>query len=232
MLKITKKQFEQLKGKKSNEFSQEVLMHLSEYYPERMSFLGEMEEQLEWTQGVVDDAHDYGFDRKSDVYRYVRAAITFDEDFHKLPWAKEIFKLGVTPTTKSLLLEDAVTKRLEMESEKLERESKRLHKEKINAYAEEKGPYVYSFNVFYGLKLNGEVEAVEWTKSVCEKANEFGIIETVYLDSYLEVAMYYGPDFHDMPWAEEILTSDSSLNDKIKRLLTYLSEHYGEHTDG
>jgi len=227
MLKISKLQIDHLKTIKVAEFCKKVHVYLQNYYERELFILGEVEDQMEWVEEVVSDAQSYGMDEELDIYTYARVAITFDEDFHELAWANKILQLKAMPSTKAQLLEDAMSKELDKMLAQHERDRDRLLEQKVSSYSREKASYVFSFNIFYGLGLENIEEAEKWLYDVAKTAVGFGFTDDFLLDSYLEVALYFGKDCHTREWARDILESDKSVTDKISALLSYLSTNFG-----
>jgi len=227
MLKISKSQIDHLRVIKTAGFCKEVHTYLQDYYEDELFILGDAEDQLEWIADVVSDAQRYELGTKSEIYTYVRVAITFDEDFHEFPWANKILQLKAMPSTKAQLLEDAMAKELDEMLAQHEQERDRLLEQKVSSYSKEKANYVFSFNIFYGLGLENIEDAEKWLFDVAETAVSFGFTDDFLLDSYLEVALYFGKDCHTREWANDILASDTSITDKISALLSYLSTNFG-----
>ncbi len=227
MLKISKLQIDHLKTIKIAEFCKKVHAYLQDYYESELFILGEVEDQMEWVEEVVSDAQRYGIGAEADIYAYVRVAITFDEDFHELPWANKILQLRAMPSTKAQLLEDAMEKELDAMLAQHERDRDRLLEQKVSSYSREKASYVFSFNIFYGLGLESIEEAEKWLHDVAKTAVGFGFTDDFLLDSYLEIALYFGKECHTREWASDILASDKSVTDKISALLSYLSTNFG-----
>ncbi len=226
MLKITQKQFERLREQKTKEFTLNALNYIDDFYPDALSFLDDRDEQFEWTLDVITTAYTYGLETEAEVYAFLRAALNFDEDFHTQPWAQEVFSLPVSPANKVLFLDDAVSMQLEKQAQDIEKNTQALIQEKINAYINEKAPYVLSFNPFYGIGVRDLEEARQWVLSVATQAVAYGFQEDIHLDSYLEVAMRFGQGFDKQPWAKQILSSEKSVGDKVSPLLKYLSQNY------
>lgn len=228
MLKITPNQLGKLKASRREAFCLQVATYLQEFYNQSYDRLGDAEEQREWIADVVEAAQSFGFDAQSEIYSYVRAAITFDEDFYQLPWAQAVLQTSALPATKALLLDDAVTITLEKEQKTADAERKRLLQRKALQYASAKANYVLAFDAFYGLGLVNQANAEQWLQKVAQQAIVYGFCDDFLLDGYTEVAMHYGPEFHQCAWATEILCAQSDATSKCQALLAHLSANYGQ----
>ncbi len=227
MLKITQQQFDRLREEKTKEFCHLALNYIDDLYPNALSFLDQKDDQIEWIYDVVTTAHSYELDTEEEIYSYLRAALTFDEDFHTESWAKEVLTLSVSPSNKALLLDDAVTIQLEKQANEIEKKNNALLKTKIEQYAREKAQYVLSFSSFYGLGLKKLEESTQWVRNMGQQAKSDDITENPHLDAYLEVAMRFGLDFNKTAWAKNILESNDTIDNKVQALLRYLSANYG-----
>ena len=231
MLKVSKQQLDYLSALKTVKFYKKIKAYLLTYYEKELRLLGAEKDQLKWIEKVVKKAKGYGMDTESELYTYARAAITFGENFHELPWAKDILQLKLMSSSKARFLQDAMMAELEKMTAKAEQNRDRLLNKKAMLYSSEKADYVFSFNLFYGLGLNSIEDAKKWLTNVAITAMTFGFTDDFLLDSYLEVALYFGKDFHTENWANNMLTSDKLITDKLSYLLGYLSDNFGQQDD-
>ncbi len=227
MLKITDEQFNALEKRKIEILCQGIVTYIDEYYPSEAYRLGDYQEQYDWVTDVVEAAFEIGIEIEADIYRYVRVALTFGEDFIEEPWAKEVLDMPISAAVKSELLENDALKILAKQAKQVEKDTQRLIKQKIAQYAQEKAHYVYSFNVFYGLKLDNEQAAETWIKHMAATACDLGFTDDFQLNTLLEIALYFGKDFFAKPWAQSIINNEQPLDEKMKALHDHLRDNFG-----
>ena len=215
MLQVFKTPVEKFKESKNRETQTAAMEYIRELYPDKMAHLGSEQAQQVWVDTIVKSAQHHNFTSEKEVFSYIRAVISFGEDFHRLPWAQKILNLRAPSLEKSERLDNAIASQLEDAVSDVTGQYRAISTKDLDKYLEEKSDYVYSFSGFYGLQLESVSEAMQWVVAVVQEAYQYNITANAHLDSYIEVAMHFGQKFNQRPWAKKILSSPIKTTKRV-----------------
>lgn len=201
-LKITNEQFAAFEAVKFKKFIKEMEQHLSSFFKAQTAPLIETEQLNNWVKQNIAYAQNLGFETELDICRYLNVAIIQGESVKDELWLKDIMAQELFPSTKATLLEEKSLALLDEEHQEVKSELAEINQKILEKFHEKHNDKVLGIGVpLYGLNFSDDEALKAWMFRVGQKSIDLGLTDDMALDLWLDMAMRYGEDFPEQPWA-------------------------------